>query len=85
MTLTITLERKDRMGSMKMFIFKVVDSDGSGGTLAVGNYVSHIHNVHLQNMTGTTWTSAIWTDGSEDITIGSEGSGDTFKVTVWGS
>ena len=72
-------------GGLKKVVFKVTDSNGGGGSLAVGSFFSHITNVHIQNMVSATWISAIWTEDSETITIGSEGTtSDIYKVTVWG-
>lgn len=86
MTLTIEKEKVLQLGGgVKQVIYKVTDSDGSGGTLSV-NFFNHILNVHVQNMVSATWVSAIWTEDAEDITIGSEGaSSDKYKVTVWGT
>jgi len=72
-------------GGLKMVIWKVTDSNGGGGSLAVGDFFSHITNVHVQNMVSATWISGIWTEDSETITIGAEGaSSNVYKVTVWG-
>lgn len=85
MALTIVREKTDKVGSMKVVVFKITDSNGGGGTLEMSPYLSHILNVHVQNMISATWISAIWTDDDETITIGAEGtSSDVYKVTVWG-
>ena len=84
MALTITKERVVQLGGgQKQVTYKVVDSNGDGGTLSA-NFFNHIDNAFLTNITTATWVSLTWTDDSEDITIGSEGSGDTYKVTVIG-
>jgi len=88
MTLTIVLERKERIGALKMFIFKVTDSDGSGGDLVMSPYLSHIYwaDVHDIDATNADYIKATWTDGDETITIGNQGgSGDEYKVIVIGS
>ena len=85
MALTITLERFDRWGKVKVATYKVVDSDASGGTLDVSNLFSHIDNVIVTDITTAVFVSSIWTDDSESITIGAEAtSADTLKVTVIG-
>jgi len=86
MTLTIVKERFIQLGGgAKQVTYKVTDSDGSGGTLSA-NFFNHIDNVHIQNMVSATWISAIWTEDTEDITIGGEGaSSDVYKVTVTGT
>jgi len=85
MTLTITFEKQVAIGGgLRMLVFKLVQSGASGGDLAVGNWLNHIDQVVVTNLSGT-WVSAAWTDGSETITIGNEGSDeDVMKVTVIG-
>ena len=86
MALTITLERKERIGALKMYIFKVVDSDGSGGDIEMSPYLNHIFWADVHDITTAVYVSAIWTDDDETITIGSEATAaDTFKVIVIGS
>jgi len=72
-------------GGLKMVTFKVTDSNGGGGSLAVGDWFSHITNVLVANMTRAVTVTARWTEDAESITLGSEGStNDVYKVTVWG-
>lgn len=86
MALTIELERKDRWGKLKVATYKITDSDGGGGSLAVGDFFNHIDNVIINDITTAAAVTATWTDGSETITIGSEGSAaDVYKVTVIGT
>jgi len=87
MTLTIVKEKTIPLGGgLKQVIFKVTDSDGSGGTLEMSPYLNHIYNAHVQNITTAVFVSAIWTDGDETITIGAESTAaDTLKVTVTGT
>jgi len=85
MTLTITFDKQIALGGgLRMLFFTLVQSGASGGDLAVGSWISHINQVVVTNLSGT-WVSAAWTDGSETITIGNEGSTtDVMKVTVIG-
>ena len=86
MTLTIGIPKVSRWGKDKIATYKVTDSDGSGGTLDVSQMFSHIDNVIITDLTRAVAVTARWTDDSESITIGSEGtSADVYKVTVIGS
>lgn len=85
MALTIVREKTEKVGSLKMVVFKITDSNGGGGTLEMSSYMSHIVNAHVQCISNATWISAVWTDDDETITIGAEGTtNDIYKVTVWG-
>jgi len=87
MAITITFEKIVAIGGgLKEVYFKVVQSGSTGGSLAVGNWLNHIYWADVHNITTAIFVSALWTDGSETITIGDEGStGDTMKVRVVGT
>lgn len=86
MALTIVLEKVIQMGGgIKAAYYKVTDSDGSGGTLDVSQMFSHILIVAAVDMTTAIGISTTWTEDSENITIGSEGSAaDVYKIMVQG-
>jgi len=86
MTLTITLERKERMGALKVYIFHVIDTVKQAITLDMSNYLSHIFWADAHDLTTAVYVSATWTDGSESISIGNEfTASDILKVIVIGS
>jgi len=86
MTLTIQQEFKGSLaGYLKMVIYKITDSDGSGGTVVVP--MNHICFASAVDLTTAVFISTIWTDGSETITVGAEGSAaDVIRLIVigWG-
>jgi len=69
MTLTIVLDKVSRWGKDKVATYKVTDSDGSGGSLAVGDFFNHIDNVIINDLTRAVAVTARWTDDSETITM----------------
>ena len=91
MTLTITLERKERMGALKAYIFYVKDTVQQAITLDMSPYLSHIFWADVHDITTEVYVSATWTDGGgatglESITIGNEfTASDILKVIVIGS
>ncbi len=86
MALTVVLERKERVGSLKLYTFKVTDSDGSGGTVELSSYLNHIFWADAHDITTAVYVSALWTDGDETVTIGSEATAaDVLKLIVIGS
>ena len=82
MTLTFTLERKERFGSLKVFIFAGTD-DNSGLTFDLSSYLNHIYWADVYNMTTGAKVTATIADGTETITI--SGTTGLVKVIVIGS
>jgi len=86
MTLTITLERKERIGALKAYIFHVKDTVQQAITLDMSPYLSHIFWADVHDLTTAVYVSATWTYGSESISIGNEfTASDILKVIVIGS
>jgi len=86
MTLTITLEKQEKWGALKVFIFKVQDTVKQAITLEISPYLNHISWVGVTDITTAAWVSSTWTDGDETITIGNEfTASDYLKVIVVGS
>jgi len=86
MTLTITLERKEKWGALKVFIFKIQDTVKQTIELEMSPYLSHIFWAGVQDITTSVFVGAIWTDDDETITIGNEfTASDYLKVIVVGS
>lgn len=86
MTLTVTRDKVICIGGgVKKVYYTISDSDGSGGSLDLSQEFNHILNVELTDITTAIFISTTWTDDSETITIGSEGSSsDTYKLSVEG-
>ena len=84
MALTIVQEYKGSLaGLLKVIIYKITDSSGDGGV--VNAAVNHICWVGATNLSRAVFMSTIWTDDSEAITLGAEGSaGDVIRLIVLG-
>lgn len=86
MTLTVTRDKIIPLGGgVKKVYYTISDSDGSGGVLDLSEEFNHILNANITDITTAVFVSATWTDDSESIIIGSEGSAsDTYKLSVEG-
>jgi hypothetical protein len=85
MTLSIVQEYKGSLaGMLKVIIYKITDSDGSGGTLQAA--VNHISWANAIDITDGDYVTAAWTNDSETITLGASGTGHIVRVIVvgWG-
>ena len=84
MTLSIQQEYKGSLaGMLKIIIYKITDSDGTGGTIVVP--LNHICWAGATNLTTAAFRSTLWTNESETLTIGAEGSAaDVIRLVVLG-
>ena len=85
MTLSITQEYKGSLaGMLKVIIYKVTDSDGTGGELVAS--VNHLSWVNAIDVTDGDNVTAAWTEDSETITLGASGAGHSIRIMVigWG-
>jgi len=86
MALTVTFKELIPLGGgMKILFLSVSDSDGTGGTIDVGNWFSTIFYAHTNDITTAVQPKTTWTDESETLTVNTSGSAaDIYKVIVFG-
>jgi len=85
MALSITQEYKGSLaGMLKIIVYKVTDSDGTGGTLVAG--VNHLCWANALDISDGDNVTAAWSEDDETITLGASGTGHSIRVLVigWG-
>lgn len=70
-------------GMLKIIIYKITDTGGSGGTVQAA--INHICWANAIDLDGDNVTAS-WTDDSETITLGNSGAGHIVRLLVvgWG-